>query len=133
MRRESLGGTELRFVHHALVAVGGMLDPVEQFVPLHRKQTLDGIGARGHLTLETVRHQMDRLPDLELVLFHVWSSSWPAPPWERRRKPVSDGPKVLGRGLSLFARQDFKAELLTLLETGHPGLLESRDVHEHIL
>src|SRR5215472_14315157 len=52
--RERLGRAELRFVHHALVAVGGMLDSVEQFTSLHRQQTLDGIGARRHLAFETV-------------------------------------------------------------------------------
>ena len=71
MWRECVGGAQLRFVDDALVAVGGMLDPVEEVAAFDRQKALDGIGASRYVPLQPVRNQEDRLTDLELVLCHA--------------------------------------------------------------
>src|SRR6266446_6126347 len=42
-------------------------------------------------------------------------------------------PKGDGRGLALLAALELVAELLALLQIAHPGLLDGRDVDEHVL
>jgi hypothetical protein len=70
VRRECLGGAQLRFADHPLVPIGGVLDPVEKLASLDRQQPLDGVAAGRNMTFQPVGEQIDLLSKFEFVLCH---------------------------------------------------------------
>jgi hypothetical protein len=67
---ERLSGPQLRLVDDPLVAILCVFDTIEQVAAFDGEQTLDRVVAGWDMSLQPVRHQMDRLTDLELVMRH---------------------------------------------------------------
>src|ERR1700722_1897890 len=67
---ECLGGSQLRLVHHPLVAVLRVLRPVEEVAAFDGEQTLDRVKSGGDMPFQPVRNEMDCLTDLEPMLRH---------------------------------------------------------------
>src|ERR1700674_3549500 len=84
LRGECFGCPQLRLVDDPLMAILTVLHPVIQIASFDRKQALDGIATTGDMPLQTVRHQMDRLTDLELMLRHGGPRGGPGGLQDRR-------------------------------------------------
>ena len=66
VRRERLGGPQLRLADHTLVTVLHVLHPILEIAALVRQRPLDRVGAARDVALQPIGHEMHRLSDLEI-------------------------------------------------------------------
>src|SRR3984885_14206993 len=106
LRGECFGCPQLRLVDDPLMAILAVLHPVIQIASFDRKQALHRVATTGDMPLQAVRHQMDRLTDLELMLRHGGPRGRPGGLQDRRRHSLN------GAGSSVQTAFRFSADIL---------------------